>query len=207
MSLTWAAVDLQHSHSSGYLWWNQNAKAVVVVRGVWGMELLIKSEWAEKAQHLLLSVMNTLLWVLAQMRPWAMPTGSPQGPWGSGWKRPWLSSVSGHCKRLLLWRREFKELIAMSLSWLSAVPWTYRGYLCFPFGVGRSWKEATVSLLWGGRCSVWRWWLLCQSNEAALSSANSICLKVRKLWMRKSNPGGKAWCMHLPSRGGGVTWG
>lgn len=196
MSLTRAAVAQRHSPSSGYLWSNENAKAVMVLRGVWGTELLINAEWTEKAQHLSLSVMNTLLQVLAQTCPWAMPVGSPRGAWGSCWRWSWLSGVCSHCERLLLRGREFKELIAMSLFWPSPVPWPYRGSLCCPFRVGRSWKEASVSLLWDSGCSMWRWWLVLEQWSRSELCKQHLLESEDSSWGRAILGGKRGVCIY-----------
>lgn len=80
-------------------------------RGVWGMELLVNVKWAKKPQQLLLSVVNTALGFGSYV-----PLRHSWGPWGSWWRWSRLSNVSSHCERLLLQKREFKELIAISIS-------------------------------------------------------------------------------------------
>lgn len=154
-------------------------KTVMMPRNVWGMELLINVKLEKKPQQLLLSVVNTLLWVLAHMHPWGihgdlmevlMAFQRVQSLWEVLTSEEGVQRALGHLRFLLS-------------------SWTLQRISLLPMQDGEKLKDVNMSLLWGSRCSMRR--RFCVPEEQSRLELCQQCL----FQSEESNPSWKVWCM------------
>lgn len=111
MPLTWAATAQQHSPSSGYVQSNQNQNSGDAQRCERDRAACKCQVWKKATAAVIKCSEHSALGFGSYA-----PLRHSCRPWGSWWRWSWLSNLSSQCKRLLLQKREFKDLIAISIS-------------------------------------------------------------------------------------------